>query len=75
MTTTIEAPVEPQAPEVAALSDDTRKELIALREGGMTLAELKTRFPQLTGDQIREVLPPRTTARPSSARPRTPRPG
>jgi hypothetical protein len=58
MTTTVEAPVEPQAPEVAALSDDTRRELIALRDGGMTLAELKTRFPQLTGDQIRQVLPP-----------------
>jgi hypothetical protein len=58
MTTTLEAPAAPQAPEVAALSDATRKELVALREGGMTLAELKTRFPQLTGDQIREVLPP-----------------
>jgi hypothetical protein len=58
MTITIEAPVEPQAPEVAALSEETRQELIALREGGMTLAELKTRFPQLTSEQIREVLPP-----------------
>jgi ribosome-binding protein aMBF1 (putative translation factor) len=57
MTTTLEAPVEPQAPEVAALSEETSKELIALREGGMTLAELKTRFPQLTSEQIREVLP------------------
>jgi hypothetical protein len=44
-------------PEVAALSDDTRKEIVALREGGMTLAELKTRFPQLTSEQLREVLP------------------
>jgi hypothetical protein len=60
MTTTITAPQESQAPEVAELSDDTRKEVIALREGGVTLAELKTRFPQLTGDQIREVLPPAT---------------
>jgi len=58
VTATLEAPQESQAPEDAALSDDTRKELIALREGGMTLAELKTRFPQLTGDQIREVLHP-----------------
>jgi hypothetical protein len=48
---------EPEAPEVQALTDDTRQELIALREGGMTLAELKVRFPQLTGEQIREVLP------------------
>jgi hypothetical protein len=58
MTATTTAPQEAQAPEVAELSDDTRKELIALCEGGMTLAELKTRFPQLTGDQIREALPP-----------------
>lgn len=49
---------EPEAPEVAELTDDTCRELVALREGGMTLAELKARFPQLTGEQIREVLPP-----------------
>jgi hypothetical protein len=49
---------EPQAPEVAELSEDTRKELVALREGGMTVAELKARFPQLTGQQIIDVLPP-----------------
>lgn len=48
---------EPQAPEVGELSDDTRKEIVALREGGMTLAELKARFPQLTSEQLREVLP------------------
>jgi hypothetical protein len=54
MTTTIEAT---QAPEVAELSEDTRKEIVALREGGMTVAELKARFPQLTSEQIREVLP------------------
>ena len=57
MTATIEAPVEPQAPEVAELSEETRKALVELREGGMILAELKTRFPQLTSDQIREALP------------------
>jgi hypothetical protein len=58
MTATLEAPAAPQAPEVAALSDDTRQELVALREGGMTLAELRTRFPQLTSEQIRDALPP-----------------
>jgi hypothetical protein len=58
MTATATVEVEPQAPEVAELTDDTRKELVALRESGMTLAELKARFPQLTGDEIREVLPP-----------------
>jgi ribosome-binding protein aMBF1 (putative translation factor) len=57
MTTTLEAPVESQAPEVAELSEETRKELVTLREGGMTLAELRTRFPQLMSEQIREVLP------------------
>ncbi len=30
---------------VEALSDDTRKEIITLREGGMTLGELRKRFP------------------------------
>jgi hypothetical protein len=52
---------------VEALSDDTRKEIIALREGGMTLSELKARFPQLTSDQIRDVLPP-ANAREAKAR-------
>jgi ribosome-binding protein aMBF1 (putative translation factor) len=45
-------------PEVAALTDDTRREIVELREGGLTLSELKARYPQLTSDQIRDVLPP-----------------
>jgi hypothetical protein len=52
----LEAPVE--EPNVAELSDDTHREILELREGGMTLAELKLRFPQLTGEQIRSLLPP-----------------
>jgi hypothetical protein len=57
MTATIVEAPEAQ-PEVAALSEDTRREVVGLRESGMTLAELKARFPQLTSDQIRSVLPP-----------------
>jgi hypothetical protein len=50
--------LEPEvAPEVEALTDDTRRELVNLRESGMTLAELKVRFPQLTREQIRSCLP------------------
>jgi hypothetical protein len=55
---TATATQEPQAPEVAALTEATRKELVNLREAGTTLAELKAKFPQLTSEQIREVLPP-----------------
>ncbi|SRR6266545_321422 len=47
-----------QAPEVAALSDDTRREIVDKRNSGVTLAELKREYPQLTSEQIREVLPP-----------------
>jgi hypothetical protein len=49
---------EPEAPEVAALGDDTRREIIELRNGGMTLKDLRDRFPQLSSEQIRDVLPP-----------------
>jgi hypothetical protein len=56
MTVTAEAPVV--EPEVVELTDDTRKEIVQLRESGLTLKELRDRFPQLSGDQIREVLPP-----------------
>jgi hypothetical protein len=55
---TVTTTQEPEAPEVAALGDDTRREIVELREGGLTLGELKVRFPQLSGEQIREVLPP-----------------
>ncbi len=53
--------------EVAALTDETRREIVALREAGTTLAELKKRFPQLTSEQIRGVLPP-TSKREARAR-------
>ncbi len=44
--------------EVPVMTDDTRREIVELREAGTTLAELKAKFPQLTGDQIRDLLPP-----------------
>jgi hypothetical protein len=65
---------EPEvAPEVEALTDETRRELVALREGGMTLAELKVRFPQLTSEQIREVLPPGNARERKARQPKQPK--
>ena len=70
MTTTIEAPEEPQAPEaqheveaqritqVEDLPDPVRADIIARRQAGETLAELKTRFAHVDPAVIREVLPP-----------------
>jgi hypothetical protein len=58
---------------VAALSDDTRREIVELREGGMTLAELRKRFPQLTSEQLRAVLPPLLEPEPQAPRTRKPR--
>jgi hypothetical protein len=70
MTTTVEAPVEPQAPEVAEaeeptritqvedLPDPIRADIIARRQAGETLAELKTHFAHIDPAIIREVLPP-----------------
>jgi len=43
---------------VEAISDDTRKEIVAKRQAGVTLAELRKQYPQLTSDQIRDLLPP-----------------
>ena len=69
MTTTVEAP-EPQAAEVAEaeeptritqaqdLPDPVRADIIARRQAGETLAELKTRFAHVDPAVIREVLPP-----------------
>jgi ribosome-binding protein aMBF1 (putative translation factor) len=60
MTATVEASQE--APQVITriedLPDELRAELVARREAGTTLSELKTGFPQVAPDVIREVLPP-----------------
>ena len=86
MTTTVEAPVEPQAAEVAEaeeptritqvedLPDPVRADIIARRQAGETLAELKTRFGHVDPAVIREVLPPANASERSSARPRPRRP-
>lgn len=42
----------------AALPAELRAELVARREAGTTLAELKKAFPQVAPNVIREVLPP-----------------
>jgi hypothetical protein len=63
-TTTLEAPQEPEVDagelvtRVEDLSDEVRREIVAQREAGTTLAELKANFPQVEPAVIREVLPP-----------------
>jgi len=44
--------------QVEDLPDDLRAEIVARREAGTTLAELKANFPQVAPDVIRDVLPP-----------------
>jgi ribosome-binding protein aMBF1 (putative translation factor) len=59
MTTTLEAPVEPTRIErVEDVPEEVRKEIVELRAAGSTLAELKGKFPALTPDALRGVLPP-----------------
>ena len=55
---------EPEAPEVARITqvedlpDPVRANIVARRQAGETLAELKTRFAHVDPSVIREVLPP-----------------
>jgi hypothetical protein len=64
MTATVEAPkvsLDPGevAQTVEQVPDQLRAEIVAAREAGTTLAELKTKFgPQVAVDVIRELLPP-----------------
>jgi hypothetical protein len=59
MTQTQPAPEAPQViSRVEDLPDDIKSELLTQRADGVTLSELKRAFPQVTGDVIREVLPP-----------------
>lgn len=71
---------EPEAPEVARITqvedlpDPVRADIVARRQAGETLAELKSRFAHVSPDVIREVCSrPRTPARGSSGRRRRPR--
>jgi len=61
MTTTLEAPVEPEATQrvtqVEDLPDPVRADIIARRQAGETLAELKAHFAHVDPAVIREVLP------------------
>ncbi len=57
--TQTEAPnADPTSSGLEAISDDTRREIVELREAGTTLHELRAKFPQLTSEQIRDLLPP-----------------
>jgi hypothetical protein len=55
---------EPEAPEVARiervedLPDPVRGEIVADRQAGLTLSELKSKYAHVAPDVIREVLPP-----------------
>jgi hypothetical protein len=63
MTATLEAPQESEvdAGELVTrtedLADEVKADIIAQREAGTTLAELKANFPQVAPDVIRAVLP------------------
>jgi uncharacterized protein (DUF433 family) len=50
-----------QAPErVEGVPVEVQAEIVTQREAGMTLAELRKAHPELTSEQIRDVLPPVT---------------
>jgi hypothetical protein len=54
---------------VEELPAELRAELVAKREAGTTLAELKKAFPQVAPDVIRAVLPPLAQGHRAQARP------
>ena len=58
---------------IEELPAELRAELVAKREAGTTLAELKKAFPQVTSDVIRAVLPPRPKGAEPKPAPRKPR--
>jgi hypothetical protein len=63
MTTTLEAPQKSEVDAGEAITrtqdlpDEVKADIIAQREAGTTLAELKANFPQVAPDVIRDVLP------------------
>jgi hypothetical protein len=62
---------------VEELPAELRAELVAKREAGTTLAELKKGYPQVAPDVIRTVLPPMpkgTEAQPAARKPRATKP-
>lgn len=67
--TAVAAEATQPSAEVEVLTHETRQEIVKLREDGLTLSELKERYPQLSGEQIRDLLPPQTHASARRARP------
>src|SRR5215218_1950853 len=62
---------------VEELPAELRAELVAKREAGTTLAELKKGYPQVAPDVIRAVLPPLpkgTEPKPATRKPRAAKP-
>jgi hypothetical protein len=57
---------------VEELPAELRTELVAKREAGTTLAELKKAFPQVAPDVIRAVLPPLPKPQPAAQPRQTP---
>lgn len=55
---------------VEELPAELRAELVAKREAGTTLAELKKGYPQVAPDVIRAVLPPLPKPEPKPAAPK-----
>jgi hypothetical protein len=56
---------------VEELPAELRAELVAKRQAGTTLAELKKAYPQVAPDVIRSVLPPLPKPKPEPQAPRT----
>jgi hypothetical protein len=78
--TALAAPVEeheaaPRVERVEDLPDPVRREIVAARQSGLTLHELKSKFAHVAPDVIRECLPPgnarEAKARTTRAKPRT----
>jgi hypothetical protein len=62
---------------VEELPEPLREELVAKRQAGTTLAELKKAYPQVAADVIRAVLPPLpkgTEPKPAPRKPRATKP-
>jgi len=57
---------------VEELPAELRAELVANRQGGTTLAELKKGYPQVAPDVIRAVLPPLPKPKPAAKPKQTP---
>jgi hypothetical protein len=57
-----EATAQPAQPKGTRMTAKVKAEIVAKREAGVTLAELRKQYPQFTSEQIREALPPLSIA-------------